>query len=337
MGQFDLITIGGAVRDITFYTDKGKLFSTPNNLTAQKMLGFEYGAKINVKEAYYNIGGGAANTAVSFARLKFKTAAVVRLGKDEDAHDIFCHFKNEKIATDFIQKDQTLHTGISFILGVDKKDREHVAFLIRGANNNLTLAPEQQKKLKSKWFYLTSLSGPNWAKTLQSYFESAKTGRNRTKIAWNPGNMQLQAGKKSLSKLLKQTDVLIVNKDEAIELALSGVRLGRRNPNFLNRPLYLLNILREWGPKIVVITAGKKGAWAFDGNKIYNAKIKKTKVADTTGVGDAFGSGFIAGLIKTNGDIQKSLNWGMINAGSVCTKVGAQSGLLTLEELKKKL
>ena len=92
MAKFEVITIGGAVRDIIFYTNQGKLFATPNNLTAQKMLAFEYGAKINAPEAYYNLGGGAANTAVTFARLNFKTAVVAPFGRDPDPPYIFPRF-----------------------------------------------------------------------------------------------------------------------------------------------------------------------------------------------------------------------------------------------------
>ena len=130
---------------------------------------------------------------------------------------------------------------------------------------------------------------------------------------------------------------MILNKDEAIELALSGIKLGRKNPNHLNRPIYLLNILQEWGPKIVVITDGKKGAWAYDGKKIYYQKIFKARVADTTGVGDSFGSAFLAGLMAEKNNISRALKWGMINSASVLTKVGAQNGLLTRKKLTEKL
>jgi hypothetical protein len=41
MSRFDIVTIGGAVKDFTFYTDQGRLFNTPENLTAQKMLGHQ--------------------------------------------------------------------------------------------------------------------------------------------------------------------------------------------------------------------------------------------------------------------------------------------------------
>ena len=333
MSKFDIITIGGAVRDTTFYTNQGKIFATPNNLTAQKMLGFEYGAKINIPEVYRNLGGGAANTAVSLSRLGFKTATITRIGNDEDGKNILSKFKKNKVNTNFVQLDNKVQTGFSCILSMSKMDREHIAFLHRGANENLILQTQKIKDLKTPWFYITSLSGYGWLKTLKQIMAFAKN--KKIKIAWNPGNLQLQAGKKVLANFLKQTSVLILNKDEAIELVLSGIKIGKRDPKYLNRPLYLLNILRDWGPKTVVITDGKKGAWAYDGKTIYQQKIKKTKAVDTTGVGDAFGSSFIAGFINTKGNVEQSLKWGIANSASVIKKVGAQNGLLTLKELKK--
>jgi sugar/nucleoside kinase (ribokinase family) len=257
------------------------------------------------------------------------------VGRDEAGKEILAKFKKEKINTNFVQLDNNNLTGFSFILALDKKEREHVAFAYRGANEAFNFNPKKLSRLRCQWLYLTSLSGKSWLKNLKPIFSFA--AKKHVKIAWNPGSLQLQAGRRVLSSFLKQTQLLILNKDEAIELVLSGIKLGRKDPNHLNRPLYLLNILREWGPKIVVITEGKKGAWAYDGKKIHRGKIRKAKVLDTTGVGDSFGSAFLAGLIKDKGDIAQALKWGMVNSGSAVTKVGAQNGLLTYEELKKKL
>ena len=138
MATFDVVTIGGAVRDITFYTTQGKVFATPDDLTAQKMLAFEYGAKIYAQRAHYELGGGALNAAVSLSRLRLKTAALVRLGNDQDAADVRLRFKREQVCPDFIQVDPKAHTGFSLIVALDKREHEHVAFLYRGANENLT-------------------------------------------------------------------------------------------------------------------------------------------------------------------------------------------------------
>ena len=56
---------------------------------------------------------------------------------------------------------------------------------------------------------------------------------------------------------------------------------------------------------------------------------------NTTGVGDGFGSSFIAGLIFQN-DITQAMKWGMINCASIVKQVGAQAGLLTKKELQSR-
>lgn len=335
MPKFDIVTIGSAVKDVTFYTDQGRVIATPQNLTAQRLLAFEYGAKISVNEAHIGPGGGAANTAVSLSRLSFKVTVVTSIAQDEAGKEILKNFKQEKVNTNFVQKNSQEPTALSFILATDKKEREHVIFINRGADKHLFYQPKSMSRLNANWFYLTSLCGKACSRNLKEIFNFA--AKKNIKITWNPGSVQLQSGKRMLAPFLKRTQVLILNKDEAIELTLSGIKLGRKNPNYLNRPLYLLNILQEWGPKIIVITDGKKGAWAYAGGKIQHQKIIQAKVIDTTGVGDAFGSAFLAGLIREKNDVAKALKWGIINSGSVVTKVGAQSGLLTDQQLLAKL
>jgi len=333
--RYDVITIGGAVKDITFYTSQGRVFSTPQNLTAQKMLAFEYGAKINTKEIFLGLGGGAANAAVGLSRLGLKTAIATKIGKDENGKEIINKLKTEKVSTNFIQTDQKISTGFSFILATSKIEKEHVAFLYRGATEKFDLTSKKLSQLNTNWLYITSMYGKNWLRNIKLIFNLAK--KKNSKIFWNPGNLQLQGGKRLLAPFLKKTNILMLNKDEAIELVLSGIKLGRKNPNHLNRPLYLLNILHEWGPKTIIITDGKKGAWVYDGKKVYQQKSLKPKVTDTTGVGDAFGSSFLAGLVLEKGNIKKALKWGIINAASVTTKVGAQNGLLNHKKLKAKI
>ena len=47
-----------------------------------------------------------------------------------------------------------------------------------------------------------------------------------------------------------------------------------------------------------------------------------------TGAGDAFGSGFITGWIKSRGDIRYALRLAAFNADSVVQHVGAKVGIL---------
>ena len=87
---------------------------------------------------------------------------------------------------------------------------------------------------------------------------------------------------------------------------------------------------------IVVMTDGPRGAIVSDGRTLYRAGIfKETRRVDRTGAGDAFGAGFVAGLIQKN-DITHALRLASANATSVVEYIGAQPGILTRAAFQKK-
>lgn len=89
----------------------------------------------------------------------------------------------------------------------------------------------------------------------------------------------------------------------------------------------LLKELKEYVKDCVVITNGEHGSMAYDGKKYYSQKtIKAKKVADTTGVGDAFGATFFAVFQQTNGQIELALRQAAQQAALVVGQLGAQSG-----------
>jgi ribokinase len=333
--RYTIVTVGSVNRDISFYSVGGQVISTPNNLTAQRLLGFEYGAKMTMKDGLFSFGGGAANVATTLALLGYKVGTITRVGKDETGTEILHEFKRVGVDTALVQRDAAVRSGVSFVLSTDRKEREHVIFLYRGANEHLQLQQATLRAAAPDWWYVSSLSGEFWHKNLQLLFAEKK--RSGAKLAWNPGSTQLQAGRRALAPYLAETDVLFVNKDEAIELVLSGITLGRRNPKFVTDNTYLLHMLYDWGPKLVVITLGKKGAWAYDGKRVYRQGPVKSKVVDTCGVGDSFGASVIGGLIDSRGDITTALRWGAINSAANVGKEGAQYGLLHRAELQRRL
>ncbi|MBN1258303.1 carbohydrate kinase family protein, partial [Candidatus Peregrinibacteria bacterium] len=57
---------------------------------------------------------------------------------------------------------------------------------------------------------------------------------------------------------------------------------------------------------------------------------------DTLGAGDAFASGFTSAIILGE-SLKRALTYGTLNANSVVNFYGAQQGLLTRAEMKKRL
>ncbi|PYG27972.1 carbohydrate kinase family protein [Pelagimonas varians] len=66
------------------------------------------------------------------------------------------------------------------------------------------------------------------------------------------------------------------------------------------------DVLRERGPKVIVLTRGGDGACAFFGNDLMvEVPVEKVEVADTVGAGDTFNAGFLASLSQ-NGLLAKT-------------------------------
>ncbi len=327
--KYDVITIGGATEDISLYSDDGVLLDNHRDLLRQKLLAFEYGAKIIVDHSNSNFGGGATNVAVNLSGLGFKTATIVNVGSDERGRRIFNNLKKHKVATKLINIDFKAESALSFI--IINKGGERLIFADRGANKKLHLKNEKLKALKNcRWIYLASLSGQYWELELKKIFAV-----NGPKIIWNPGHEQLRGGFKKLSGFLKQTDILCLNKDEALELVLSIDEYKHQSIAYLNDVKNLLKIISGLGPQIVLITSGPLGADAYNGLKYYHvAPSKNKKIIDKTGVGDAFCSTFLFGLEKYRGDIKAALKLAASAAATVICYLGAQNGLLTKKDLK---
>lgn len=321
MKNFDIITIGGAMRDIFFSTKEGKVLLNQKDPLCRHMIAFELGAKVYVDIVNFESGGGANNTATGFSLLGLKTALIARVGDDREGDSLIKGAQKHGIDTNFIERDKKVSTGFTFILSVQGIKRAQTIFAYRGTSDILKMP---SLNFKTKWIYVSSLSCPNWPDILDRAFSLKKLG---VKFAWNPANVQLKAGAKKLSSWLKKLDVLIFNEDEACELVLSAQKtkdLSIRN---------LIKIVYKMGPKIVVITVGKKGAYAYDGHKFYFQRPWPSKVVNITGAGDSFSSGFVASLLHKPKDVRQALIWGVRNSASVISCVGAQNGLLTKSQI----
>ncbi|MFA6525957.1 MAG: carbohydrate kinase family protein [Candidatus Buchananbacteria bacterium] len=311
--QFDLICVGGSTVDICFYSKEGELIPAGGNVK-QKMLAFEYGAKIVADRVYTTCGGGAANSAVSAARLGLKSAIISRIGDDSNGQIITKNLKDNKVSTELIKLDPQASSGFSVILTIDNPSKEHIAFIHRGANSKLS-AKDFSSAISTDWFYATSLPSESWKEIMSKL---VKTGKN---IVWNPGNEQLK-DIPALKKFLPRIKLLMVNHLEAMEFRKLKDIKG------------LLTHLHGLGPKLAVITDGASGAYAFDGKKYYFMKAKSNKTVNTLGVGDAFGSALTSALIYDK-NIKEALSWGIKNSASVVGEIGAQAGLLTKKEIEK--
>ncbi|MFW6014107.1 MAG: carbohydrate kinase family protein [Candidatus Nanoarchaeia archaeon] len=313
--MYDVITFGSATVDVFVKTGL-EMISIKHDGEEEEFVAYESGSKILIKDLDFMLGGGGTNTAVSFSRLGLKTAFCGCLGLDENAEHIIYSLKKEKV--DFVGTKKEGKSGYSVILDSLEDDRTILAF--KGVNDKLQYKEIEKKILDCRWFYFSSLMGESY-KTFVKLTDYAK--KKGIKVAFNPSSYLAKKGCEYLKKPLKNTYFLILNLEEAQLL------VGKFNVKDL------LKKISELGPKIVVITNGKEGAYAYDGS-YYFISGGNVKVKETTGAGDAFASSFLAGIMLKN-ETGYALRLASANASSVIGELGAKNNLLTLKDANKKI
>ena len=94
-----------------------------------------------------------------------------------------------------------------------------------------------------------------------------------------------------------------------------------------------MNVLQQY-PNKLIVTMGGDGVRYSDGTKIHTIPALPVKVIDTTGAGDTFLGSFMVGI--NNGlSIDQAIYFANICAGIKTTKLGAQTGMPKLAEVKK--
>jgi len=316
---FDIITVGSATVDVFAHTDpsQSEVLKVNHNHHFQKDIAYPLGAKILVKELHFFTGGGGTNTAVAFSRLGLKTAFLGRIGDDGNADIILKNLADERV--EFIGKKKGI-SGYSVILDSVREDR--TIFTYKGANDDFSMKDFEFQDLKTRWFYFSSMMNKGYAALEKIALYAARKG---IPVAFNPSLYLAKKGKHYLSKVLKNTRILIFNRQEAEALT------GTSTQNIYG----LLYSISNLGPKIVIITDGKEGVHCYDSvsKEFYHVSPRHVRLVETTGAGDAFASGFVAGQILGK-SILLSLKIGMIDAESVIVHLGAKNTLLGKEVIR---
>jgi ribokinase len=174
-------------------------------------------------------------------------------------------------------------------------------------------------ELSAGWFYVASIEG-----NLDLLEKLANFAHKRgIKIAANPGRKEL-GQKDKLKPVLNKVDVVILNREEAARL--TGLSIADEK---------IYPAMAEMIKEMAVITDGRRGATLYTRKEeMLTSDGFEVKMADSTGAGDGFGCGFIAGLIM-NWGLEEALKLGVCNGASAVTKIGAKTGLLKKEEIKE--
>lgn len=313
--DFDLLAIGDCVVDIFTFPEKADIHCQLHGSGGCELC-LAAAEKVPSKGFSLTFGGNAANVAVGTSRLGIKTATYTHVGNDPFGKAVIENFKKEGVDTSLVEVDKDQPTNVNIVISFE--------------GERTILSEHQPRKYRvpkvfAPWIYFSSLA-PGHDYFHEPFLDYIK--KSRARMVFNPGSYQIKEGLKAYASLLKVTEVLIVNREEAGRLL--------KIDHALKSERELLARLHALGPRIVVVTDGPRGSYAFDGTYFLFQPATKTEAKERTGAGDAFSCGLTSALALER-SLGEALKWGTLNAESVTQKVGAQVGLLTKRSMLLKL
>lgn len=334
----DVITIGSATMDVFVESDDANIVSVYTKNKKSEFMSYPYGAKVEITDFDSKVGGGGVNTAVNFSNLGYNTSAIFKIGDDIYSDGILESFKDKKVDLSNIVQDKKVSTGFSIILVSFQGDRTVLAH--RGANAQIKKSDINFDAIKnSKLLYIAPMNGDS-TKVLDDIANFAS--ENNVYVCFNAGSSSIKKGFNYLKKILENANIVVLNKEEASLATQIQVRPDTRDEKFSEELIHpdvkeMFKKLKVCDYQIIVITDGGKGAYAYDGKDYYYCPVFDGPVVSTLGAGDAFASTFCAALGRNDKNIGKALMYASVNSAGVVSKFGATEGLLTFDEIEKKL
>lgn len=307
-----IVSIGSSLQDI--YLVDHDDFCEKDETYARLVVG----SKVDIDKLVYTIGGGGVNSAVTFARHGHEVVLLSNVARDAAGALVVRELTRAGVDTSHITFLEHKNTGTSVVL-LDTASGERTILTYRGASEQFgNFSAAEVVNLAPDWLYLTTLRGD--FTSLRRFLQAART--IGAKVMFNPGSKELEQPDK-LTKLLEYVDILNLNLDEARKLSTNGEESPRE-------------LIKELGELVqtVIITDGPRGTIATNGAETYEFGLyEDCPVADATGAGDAFGSGFLAAHAAGK-SFAEALTFAAANATAVVQKIGGHTCALTgLEKL----
>lgn len=301
------LCVGSAVQDV--FLSQSDAF-TPVHRDTKWFEKLEIGQKFDVNKIDFSTGGGATNSATTFARQGHDAVFMGTVGRDPAGDAVIHALDREHVDTRHVSYSRQYNTGYSVLLLSPNGERTILTY--RGASTHYDKANFDTSRVTNiDWLYATTMSG-NFT-VLRQLFLQAKS--NGAKIAYNPGKKEL-ANREKLLNLLPMVDVLITNREEMAQIVH-----GENSQAMIKHAVKLV--------PIVSITDGANGAIASDGRQLVVAGIYNhlRRAVDRTGAGDAFGSGFVIKIAEGK-SLEEAVHFGSANASEVCQAIGAKTNIL---------
>ena len=311
----DFLAIGDIVVDAFIQLKDAKVRDSDEGME----LCVRYGDKVPFESASIVYGvGNSANAAVSASRLGLRSALIADVGADQNGRACAMALVKDKVNVDYIRDHEGIPTNYHYALcfGAER------TILVKHETYPYKM-PEIDGEVK--WLYLSSVG-----ETSLPYHHDILAFLDKhpeTKLVFQPGTYQMIFGTEALAEIYKRSEIFFCNVEEAKRI----LKMDGDLPTLMQK-------MHELGPKIVVVTDGPKGAYAYNNGEAWYMPIYPDPAPpkQRTGAGDAFASTFTSAIIMGK-TVAEALLWAPINPMSVIQHVGAQFGLVTREALEEYL
>lgn len=250
-------------------------------------------------------GGSAANTMSGLAKLGIEAGFLSKIGKDE-VGQFFEKQMNDSHVQPLMLKSDTPSGRVQALVTADG---ERTFATCLGAAAEMC-ADDIKPELFEGWdiFYVEGYLVAN-PTMLRKAIETAKAQGMTIAIDLASYNVVEESREFLLELVNNYVDIVFANEQEA--KALTGLE-----------PEAALHYIAE-RCDIAVVKIGAKGAYIQRGNETATIPPMNADVVDTTGAGDMWAAGFLAGLVKGK-DLQTCGMMGAIVAKNIIEVVGAK-------------
>lgn len=317
MNRIDFLAIGDIVTEPFITLKDARVTCDVNDENCT--ISMRWGDKIPYESAVVcRAVGNSPNAAVSAARLGLATALVTDIGSDDIGKGDVAQLKKEKITTKYVRTHKHMVSNYHYVLSYESER----TILVKHEEY-----PYHFPDIKPvpRFIYLSSLAANSlpYHKEIEAYLKK----NPEVFLTLQPGTFQMKLGVTELKGLYERANLLVVNKEEAARI------LGL--PEGVSDIQDLLTKTHAFGPKAVIITDGRKGAYAYDGTEMLHIPMypDDREPKERTGAGDAFASTVTAALALGK-PWKEALLWGPINSMAVVQEIGAQKGLLTRDAIE---
>lgn len=276
-------------------------------------------------------GGAPANVAVAISRLGGDSAFFGRVGQDPLGRFMKQVLKNEGVDTQYMLLDEE-HRTSTVIVDLDDHGERSFTFMVKPSADQF-LQPQDVPAFKQgEWLHVCSIAlanEPSRSTTLAAMKAIKAAGgyvsfdpNLREEVWLNPADL-----KSVVLQAVALADVVKFSDDELLFLT---------DKADLQTALSWLN--EQYDLPLIVITQGKKGALVTHNNEQQLITGKPVNPVDTTGAGDAFVGGLLAGLVAcddwhNNDNLLKIIRQANACGALATTAKGAMTALPTATQL----